>query len=255
MNKILESAGLESLSSGESVFAGNMPEPPSVVQHTADIDSVCAPLTPILSGQMDARGGADGNADGANDACLLHDWSPTAMSTDVSPEWPWMELFATNMPAMVTHDSREPLQDARCSGLNAPDQNIDEGQAEDVHSQEMANQLASRFGSLHLMQDGVLRFFGSPATTHLNMGTQTLYSPPQLNTLSLDRQSLLHNAGLDLKVEECFEKHLVDLFFNRHNKCRALLHEADYRRLLAVSGQGEAEHKDARSCRVLTSIM
>ena len=178
------------------------------------------------------------------------------MHADISPEWPWMEIFATEMTSTNALGGRQPGAELDTSTVNDFDQVADESQNEDIPSQEMTNQLSARFGSLHLMQDGVLRFFGTPATTHLTMGAQYLHSTPRPNALSLDRRSLLHNAGLDLEIDNTFEDRLVDLFFARHNKCRALIDETEFQRSRASASKSTCDDdRDTRSTRVLTSIM
>lgn len=253
LDKILESAGLGRLSTPEPVTTGNVHKPSNETQYTTNENDIGAPLTPSLSAHLPTDGLADFTNVSVDETTILNDWSPQGIGADISPEWPWMELFATDLAATDALDVRQPAQEA--VALGSTDQLLDEGQAEDVPSQEMANQLAARFGSLHLMQDGVLRFFGTPATTHLNIGAQHLYSAPRPNALSLDRQSLLHNAGLDLEVEDSFESRLVDLYFSRHNKCRALIDEADYQKSRARASKCTDEDREACSTRVLTKIM
>jgi hypothetical protein len=256
LDKILESAGLERLSTPEPAFAGGVSADLGSAQYIATVNVIGAPLTPSLSTHFPPEGlGALHDID-ENDSAFLNDWSPNAMNADISPEWPWMELFATEMASSNPLGGRQSGLDLNLSGVDGADQAADDPQNEDIPSQEMANQLSARFGSLHLMQDGVLRFFGTPATTHLTMGAQYLHSAPRPNALSLDRRSLLHNAGLDLDIEPSFENRLVDLFFARHNKCRTLVDEADFQRLRALAGQSNGnEERDARSTRVLTSTM
>lgn len=253
MDKILESAGLGRLSNPEPVSTENGTRNSTQTHYAADVGDMGAPLTPSLSAHLPPDGLADFTDVAVDDTGILNNWSPDGINADISPEWPWMELFATDLAAADTFDVRQPVQDTDASG--SADQLLDEGQQEDVPSQEMANQLAARFGSLHLMQDGVLRFFGTPATTHLTMGAQHLYSAPRPNALSLDRRSLLHNAGLDLEVEDSFETRLVDLYFARHNKCRALIDEADYKRSRVRARKSTDEDREACSTRVLSKIM
>jgi len=253
VDKILESAGLGRLSTPEPPSTENVTGTSTRVQYATDVGNFGAPLTPSLSTHLPADGLTDFTDVGVDDTGILSNWSPDGINADISPEWPWMELFATDLAATDAFDARQLVQDTDASG--SVDQLLDEGQPEDVPSQEMANQLAARFGSLHLMQDGVLRFFGTPATTHLTMGAQHLYSAPRPNALSLDRRSLLHNAGLDLEVEDSFETRLIDLYFARHNKCRALIDEADYKRSRARASKSSDDDREACSTRVLTKIM
>lgn len=253
LDKILESAGLGRLSTPEPVSTENAPKPATQTEYAANVAGMGALLTPSLSTHLPTDGLADFADVGMDDTTILNDWSPQGINADISPEWPWMDLFATDLASTDTLDVRQPVQETDASG--SADLLLDEGQPEDVPSQEMANQLAARFGSLHLMQDGVLRFFGTPATTHLTIGTQHLHSAPRPNALSLDRQSLLHNAGLDLEVEHSFETRLIDLYFARHNKCRALIDEADYRNSRARAIKATDEDREACSTRVLTKIM
>jgi hypothetical protein len=256
VDKILESAGLQKLSTPEPVFTGSAAGNLSSAQYIANVDGMGAPLTPSLSAHLPPDGLEVLNGIAESEAALLNEWSPNALQADISPEWPWMELFATELSSSNGCGGKQPGLEADATGIDGADQVADESQNEDIPSQEMANQLSARFGSLHLMQDGVLRFFGTPATTHLTVGAQYLYSAPRPNALSLDRRSLLHNAGLDLDVEESFENRLVDLFFARHNKCRALVDEVGFQRARTLANKSNGDDdRDARSTRVLTSIM
>ena len=102
MDKILESAGLERLTTPELESTNKVSENIGSGHYIAGLGEIGAPLTPSLSAHLPHDGLGTLNGIGENDPALLNDWSPNAMHADISPEWPWMELFATEMTSTNT---------------------------------------------------------------------------------------------------------------------------------------------------------
>jgi hypothetical protein len=82
---------------------------------------------------------------------------------------------------------------------------------------DIAHQLANRFGRLQVADDGHLRYFG--ATSHLHMMPQELISfyQPSPRPLREEGECAVDRAGLQWTPDQKYENHLTALYFAWHN--------------------------------------
>ncbi|KAL4881834.1 fungal-specific transcription factor domain-containing protein [Aspergillus karnatakaensis] len=88
---------------------------------------------------------------------------------------------------------------------------------------EVANQLSCRLGKLQVTHDGQLRYFGSTSNFTL-LDILVDVGPSSSSSNHRRTQDILENAGLGLRVDESFRKHLLQLYFTWHDPC---LHAVD----------------------------
>lgn len=167
------------------------------------------------------------------DGSMPHQWDDAAFNGElystsvdnstVSPDWPWMALFASDQDLLpMAHAS------IGADSILAPPQGNGSGDEDEV-DQELVGQIAARFGSLHVAPDGKLRYFGTPANVHLFNNTRGPYSNTQ--SVKVDGAQLLQNAELDADVPSDIEQHLVELYFAWHNSCNPVVNEEMYHTL------------------------
>lgn len=246
-NRILESVGLKTLGVTDQDMYDQSSRP-------GDVESSAQILSP--PDDSDPAGEiVQSNDHNLDQMSLMHNWSPPSMGKDVSPEWPWMDLFPLDLDTFTGSDWNLSGTTAQVDTLGVPEPQFNDHNPDDLTDQEMVNQIAARFGSLHLMHDGALRFFGTPATAHLSLSGKGLESTQRPGTISLGKDCLLHHAGLDLTVDRPFELHLLRLFFTWHNKCRALVHENDYYSARAEAHSYTKADENNSDKEALTNIM
>jgi hypothetical protein len=102
---------------------------------------------------------------------------------------------------------------------------------------EVTDQFACRLGRVQLTHDGQLRYFGS--TSNLNL--LDVSDDIRNFTSSLfqkDAQDTLEDLGLNIEVEEAFEKHLLQLYFAWQDPC---LHVVDSEAFWKAKNQNRYE--------------
>ncbi|KAJ6183931.1 hypothetical protein N7519_005232 [Penicillium mononematosum] len=88
---------------------------------------------------------------------------------------------------------------------------------------EVTNQFACRLGRVQLTHDGQLRYFGS--TSNLNLLDVSVdIGNPTPSLVQKDAQEILEDSGLNIEVEEAFEKHLLELYFAWQDPCLHVVH-------------------------------
>lgn len=77
---------------------------------------------------------------------------------------------------------------------------------------EVTNQLSCRLGKLQVTNDGQLRYFGSTSNFTL-LDILVDITPSDRKPFQRGTQDVLESSGLDLNVDEAFERNLLQLYF------------------------------------------
>ncbi|KAL4914378.1 fungal-specific transcription factor domain-containing protein [Aspergillus aurantiobrunneus] len=95
---------------------------------------------------------------------------------------------------------------------------------DDDEEDEVTNQLSCRLGKLQVTNDGQLRYFGSTSNFTL-LDILVDITPSDQKSFQRGMQDVLENSGLELNVDETFEKHLLQLYFTWHDPCLHAVNE------------------------------
>ena len=271
VNRVLEAVGLPLLPD-ESAIAVRSAEaielPP---QLSSDDSTLQLPATPaqeagedltsdLAMPSSDLQHAGQNGLDANLDTMSFDDFSQWSWEDNVSPDWPWMTLFAPefDVPSgldLLPTDTQGSTKPQARAVTSAGTHMLGTGEAtsDDEVDQELVAQIAARFGSLHIAPDGQLRYFGTPTNAHLF--TSSKPSGPYTNPRSMrvDGARLLRNAELDQTVDQDIERHLIELYFTWHNSCHPVVDKSLY---WTVRQQGsEGNENSGFYSEVLTNAM
>lgn len=166
------------------------------------------------------------------------DWSefPGSEPWELSPsDWPWQILSGfSSDPSDSNAVTREALAlDQLPPAVQHRDDLLSElpesnETSEDEVDADIVPRLAARLGSLHVAEDGRLRFYGTASNYHFLLGNRDLLPSNEPTIQDTKREALiaLENAKLDREVPAALEERLIELFFKWHNPCHITIDRA-----------------------------
>ena len=121
------------------------------------------------------------------------------------------------------------------------DQPGSSGSSDDEAETDMVPGLAARLGSLRVVADGRLRYYGTASNNHF-LGSSN-YREGKVDVQEMQRNAsiALENAHLDQDIPADLQAHYINLFFMWHNTCHTPVDETMFHNTLAQHGDGQGE--------------
>ena len=249
VNKVFEAVGLPVLAEHNTIAVqqgsgAGLPSQPSLHDSgfgSSDGTAVHAlgndPSLQLATSSTSLGGVGQHGMDADLEAMGFDDFSQWSWEDTVSPDWPWMSLFATDIDPRLNVDpslfTAQNPQSRPPGKVAAPPNGASalgtvEAPSEDEVDQELVTQIAARFGSLHVGPDGQLRYFGTPTNAHLFNSSKHPGPYTTLRSTRVDGARLLRNADLDQAIDPEVEAHLIELYFTWHNSCHPVIDKSMY---------------------------
>jgi hypothetical protein len=80
----------------------------------------------------------------------------------------------------------------------------------------LTSQMATRYGRLHLAEDGQSRYYGATSNMHLFPNGMLSLFQDSVRSVRADGAKVLQDAGLSWAGNKTYEDHLTNLFFTWH---------------------------------------
>lgn len=258
VNKVFEAVGLTLLSehntitvrqtSGNGSLSQQLPGDSGFISSLPAVTTLVEDPSLQLATSSNSNTGVGQNGFGASlDAMSYDDFGQWSWEDNVSPDWPWMTLFADeyDVPQNVEPNLTVSQGFSRPQGNAVPSTlAIAPGQVEssfeDEVDQDLIAQISARFGSLHMAADGQLRYFGTPTNAHLFNSSKNSGPYASQRSMRVDGARLLRNADLDRVIDQSVEQHLIELYFTWHNSCHPVIDKSMYWTAREQANEGAA---------------